>query len=992
MKIGERLRERVTDGEPLFPLAVLFGLNALDELDRTAFGVLIPEIRDHFGLSNEGVFTLIALVAVPILLLEIPIAFRSDRTSRVRIAVAGAVAWGIFSMLTGFAPAIGVLVVARIGAGIGRAVNTPTHNSLLSDYYDVNVRGKVYGAHRVANSLGEFLGPMLGGLLAFYFSWRVPFVAFVLPTIVFVVLAMRLKEPTRGAHERRAMGASDETIETEEAPPTFAEAWRIAWQVKTLRRIWFSLPFLAAAIIGLSALLAVYYEDVFGLNEAQRGFIFAGAQAAGIASISFSAPRTNRLLVHHPENALRFLGFVGVIVAVLWPLLAYAPAVGIAIALHAAIAALLLVLTPGIYATLSLTIPPRIRGLGFSIGSLWIVPGVFVLFIIGGIADDVGIRQGLLVMVPVFIVGAAIIASAGQFIASDIAKVRASAVAQAEVLAARRRGEVKLLLVKDLDVGYDGTQVLFGVNFEVDEGEIVALLGTNGAGKTTLLKSISGLVESDAGAIIFDGVDMTYTPPHEVAARGVVQVPGGKGAFPSLTVEENIRLAGWLYQRESDYLKEATEEVLRFFPVLRERWDQPAGNLSGGEQQMLTLGQAFIARPKLLMIDELSLGLAPIIVEQLLKIVRAIRERGTTVILVEQSVNVALTLAETAYFMEKGEIRFHGPTRELLKRPEILRSVFLEGAGAAIGSGNGARKRRVVGTKDNGSRRRRSVLEVDSLSRSFGGITAVDDVSFQLRDGEILGVIGPNGAGKTTLFDLVSGFLTPDSGRISLVGGDITHLGPEGRARIGLGRSFQDARLFPALTVEDAVKLALERQVQVRDPVAAALNLPAVADSEAKLQERVDELLELMGLQAFRDKFISELSTGSRRIVDLACVLAHEPKVLLFDEPSSGIAQRETEALGPLLLRVREATGASLLLIEHDMPLVTSVADEILALDLGRVIVRGSPREVVEHPAVVEAYLGTSEDVIARSGRVRASRRRVRKPRAKRGQKVGRHS
>jgi branched-chain amino acid transport system ATP-binding protein len=173
----------------------------------------------------------------------------------------------------------------------------------------------------------------------------------------------------------------------------------------------------------------------------------------------------------------------------------------------------------------------------------------------------------------------------------------------------------------------------------------------------------------------------------------------------------------------------------------------------------------------------------------------------------------------------------------------------------------------------------------------------------------------------------------------------------------------------------------------VRDPVAAALNLPAVADSEEKIQERVDELLELMGLQAFRDKFISELSTGSRRIVDLACVLAHDPKVLLFDEPSSGIAQRETEALGPLLLRIREATGASLLLIEHDMPLVTSVADEILALDLGRVIVRGSPREVVEHPAVIEAYLGTSEAVIARSGRVRAARKRKssgRKPRPKR--------
>jgi branched-chain amino acid transport system ATP-binding protein len=229
-------------------------------------------------------------------------------------------------------------------------------------------------------------------------------------------------------------------------------------------------------------------------------------------------------------------------------------------------------------------------------------------------------------------------------------------------------------------------------------------------------------------------------------------------------------------------------------------------------------------------------------------------------------------------------------------------------------------------------------------------------------------VIGPNGAGKTTLFDLVSGFLAPDSGRIVLDGRDITNLGPEGRARLGLGRSFQDARLFPALTVEDGIKLALEGQVEVRDPVAAALNLPAVARSEAKVQVRTDELIELMGLGAFRDKFISELSTGSRRIVDLACTMAHDPKVILFDEPSSGIAQRETEALGPLLRRIREATGASLLLIEHDMPLVTSVADEIIALDLGRVIVRGAPSEVITNQAVIESYLGTSEAAIARSG------------------------
>jgi branched-chain amino acid transport system ATP-binding protein len=183
-----------------------------------------------------------------------------------------------------------------------------------------------------------------------------------------------------------------------------------------------------------------------------------------------------------------------------------------------------------------------------------------------------------------------------------------------------------------------------------------------------------------------------------------------------------------------------------------------------------------------------------------------------------------------------------------------------------------------------------------------------------------------------------------------------------------VGRSFQDGRLFPALTVAETIAVALERSLEVRDPVAAALNLPFVADAEAKVAQRVDELIDLMGLQAFRNKFVRELSTGSRRVVDLACVVAHDPKVLLLDEPSSGIAQREAEALGPLLVRIRDMTGASVLLIEHDVPLLTSISDRLIALDLGEVVAVGPPDDVVRDPHVVASYLGESEAVIARSG------------------------
>jgi branched-chain amino acid transport system ATP-binding protein len=289
-------------------------------------------------------------------------------------------------------------------------------------------------------------------------------------------------------------------------------------------------------------------------------------------------------------------------------------------------------------------------------------------------------------------------------------------------------------------------------------------------------------------------------------------------------------------------------------------------------------------------------------------------------------------------------------------------------APAVEGSGNGQVTAAAVAPADPAPAPLVPALEVTGLTRSFGGVRAVDDVSFAVAPGEVLGIIGPNGAGKTTVFELISGFLPAEGGRVVLGGRDVTGWSPDARARRGLGRSFQDARLFPAMTVEQCIAVALDRWVAVRDPLQAALHLPAVFDAEAAVRKRVDELVDLLGLGAFRSKFVHELSTGSRRIVDLACLVAHRPTVILLDEPSSGIAQRETEALAPVIERIRAQVGASIVVIEHDMPLVTAVADRLLALDLGRVLAAGTPGEVLAHPEVVASYLGTSEAVINRSG------------------------
>jgi branched-chain amino acid transport system ATP-binding protein len=645
------------------------------------------------------------------------------------------------------------------------------------------------------------------------------------------------------------------------------------------------------------------------------------------------------------------MAVVGVVVAGCFALLSVTPYLAVVIAMNMVIAAAAAVLQPGVYSILSLAMPPRARSLGFAMSALWFLPGLAVFPVIGHLADTEGVRPALFVLAIPLLVAGFLLASAGSFVNADILRTRTAALARSEALLARSRGEGQLLVVRGLEVAYDGVQVLFGVDFEVAEGEIVALLGTNGAGKSTLLRTISGVLAPSAGAIVFDGRDLTGVAPHVVTRLGVAQVPGGKGIFPSLTVGENMRVAGW-GRRRAD-LRRAVEEAASHFPRLLERWEQPAGTLSGGEQQMLALAQAFVSRPKLLLIDELSLGLAPAVVHRLLEVVRAIRDQGTTVVLVEQSVSTALELADRAYFMEKGEIRFEGPAAGLLERTDLLRAVFLptrRNTSSSI----------PVSASSSSSAPGAPVLAVDGLVKRFGAVTAVDGVSFSLDEGRILGIIGPNGAGKTTLFDLVSGFTAPDAGRVALAGQDVTGLAADRRARLGLGRSFQDARLFPSLTVTEAIALALDRHVQVGDPVAIALGLRAVARSEKLVARRVSEIIELTGLGRYADVFVSELSTGIRRLVDLGCALAHEPRVLLLDEPSSGIAQREAEALAPVLRDIRDTTGAALVVIEHDLPLVTVLSEELLALDLGRVLARGRPDEVLADPAVLDAYLGAT--------------------------------
>ncbi|MEY2569437.1 MAG: branched-chain amino acid transport system ATP-binding protein livF [Actinomycetota bacterium] len=229
----------------------------------------------------------------------------------------------------------------------------------------------------------------------------------------------------------------------------------------------------------------------------------------------------------------------------------------------------------------------------------------------------------------------------------------------------------------DLDVHYGRVQVLFGVSIAVEEGEFLALLGTNGAGKSTWLKAVSNLAPVTGGRVYFEGDDITGLPPDRIAAKGLAHVPGGRGTLPDLTVEENLRLGGHLLRHDKASLADGLERAVALFPWMGQRRKQLAGTLSGGEQQMVAIARALVLRPTMLMVDELSLGLAPVIVEELMGVLKQLNAEGITVLVVEQHATLAMQVAERVLFMEKGQVRFSGAGKDLLGRDDLLRSVFL---------------------------------------------------------------------------------------------------------------------------------------------------------------------------------------------------------------------------------------------------------------------------------------------------------------------------
>lgn len=665
---------------------VVLGLMiSLDQLTLNAVQAVTPNLRTTFHISSGTAVFIGTASGLFYALGAIPMGWLADRYRRVPIVGIASLVAAFFTFLTGIAANAFMFFWTVCLTGVAKASSLAVHPPLIADNYPIGIRARMSAAMNLGQQVFGNLSPVLVGAIAIWVGgtdgWRWAFVLFGIPGVVLGVAAFRMREPPRGQFEKADV--LGEVIEDENpAHPSMEAAFARLKKIATVRTSIAAFAALGFGVFALGSLQVLYLNDTLHVtNILHRGVILS---ISGYTAVPFLYPvgaYFDRTYRKDPAKALVLVGLLILPSALFTPLQVSTHSVvwfviwGMPQAVLTACA--FAMVTP----VLQAVCPYRLRGLGVAMGVMYVV-------LIGGFAGGVladfftnaiGVRGAVLVLgVPTSIIGSLLLMNGARFIRNDLSLVVEELLEEQEEYRKRteRGEEPPVLQVVKVDFSYGPVQVLFDVNLEILRGECVALLGTNGAGKSTILRVVAGLEVPERGVVRLNGRNITYVAPEQRVRLGIVSLPGGKGVFPSLSVNQNLAVSAWLGGGSKSEVEERISEVLEVFPELEGRRTQPAQSLSGGQQQMLALARVLMHRPEILLIDELSLGLAPVVVQRMLQVVDELRERGQTMVIVEQSLNVALAISDRAIFLEKGAVKFEGTASELMARDDLARAVF----------------------------------------------------------------------------------------------------------------------------------------------------------------------------------------------------------------------------------------------------------------------------------------------------------------------------
>ena len=684
-------------GLTVYPMMALGLLGVVDIFQAEAFTILTPEVSRALGLSLGAIAGARTLAFLATILAPLPMAALSQhRGRRALLCVATGIVWSVVTIFTGMVTSLLALIAVLVLDGLSTGSVSALHAPLLVDSYPPRARVRVLSGYTATTVFGRILSPLLVGLLAgpLNLTWRGVFIGLGLTSTASTLAALGLKDPGPGRFDTEALRAEEhESVTGDHVEPVasgdvelgFFEILRRILLIPTVKRLAVGYLCLGILVVPFGTFLSSFLEQRWGLGPGERGVFFATVSGASVVALVAFGSRAERSFREDPAKVLNFCGLALAAAVVFISAGALMPVFLLMVAMFAVGQSLIAVLTPGLTASLLSIMDARYRPHAAAVVGMFAAAGsILGILLLSGIDKRFGISGSIFALVFPGVFAGLIIRSAAPLIGGDLDRMIDEVLETEDVRVIKERGgHLPMLACKGVDFSYGQLQVLFDVDFTVDDGEMVALLGTNGAGKSTLLKVVSGIGLPSRGSVRYGGEDITFLDAERRVPLGITQVPGGRAVFGTMDVAENLRTFGYTLGRNRRAVEESLELCFEAFPRLKERRTSLAANLSGGEQQMLGLSKALILKPKLLLIDELSLGLAPVIVGQLLEMVRRINATGTAVVLVEQSVNIALSLVDHAYFMEKGEMRFDGPAQQLLERDDLLRAVFLEGASKA---------------------------------------------------------------------------------------------------------------------------------------------------------------------------------------------------------------------------------------------------------------------------------------------------------------------